>query len=86
VLYNTLLGWNPSETTQVEGRIWRQGNKQGQVHLVYPQLVDSIDAAMYQKHDEKSKRFDAIWNFGGEGDTLDVADINPEELKFELNY
>lgn len=82
VLYNTLLGWNPSETTQVEGRIWRQGNKQGTVHIVYPQLVDSVDSAMYQKHDEKSKRFNALWSF--KGDSLNVEDINAEELKFEL--
>jgi hypothetical protein len=82
ILYNALLGWNPSETTQVEGRIWRQGNKQGQVHIVYPQLVDSVDAAMYQKHDEKSERFKALWSF--KGDMLNVEDINPEELKFEI--
>ena len=82
VLYNTLLGWNPSETVQVEGRIWRQGNKQGQIHVVYPQLIDSVDAAMYQKHDEKKQRFDALWSY--KGDALNVEDINPEELKFEL--
>jgi hypothetical protein len=82
VLYNTLLGWNPSETTQVEGRIWRQGNKQGIAHIVYPQLIDSVDAAMYQKHDEKRQRFNALWSY--KGDALNVEDINPEELKFEL--
>lgn len=82
VIYNTLLGWNPAETTQVEGRIWRQGNKQGNVHIVYPQLVDSVDAAMYQKHDEKSQRYGALWNY--KGDNLNVEDVNAEELKFSL--
>lgn len=81
-LYNTMLGWNPTETIQVEGRIWRQGNKQGITHIVYPLMNDSIDAMMYQKYDEKSSRLGALWSY--KGDSLNVEDINPEELKFEL--
>lgn len=82
VLYNTLLGWNPSERHQVEGRIWRQGNKQENVHIVYPQMVDSVDCAMYQKHDEKGARFEQIWSY--KGDNLNVKDISAEDLKFDL--
>ncbi|MBQ6058364.1 MAG: hypothetical protein IJL34_11990, partial [Treponema sp.] len=74
--------WNPTETIQVEGRIWRQGNKQGITHIVYPLMNDSIDAMMYQKYDEKSSRLGALWSY--KGDSLNVEDINPEELKFEL--
>lgn len=81
-IYNCMLGWNPSETTQVEGRIWRQGNKQGVTHIVYPLMNDSIDALMYQKYDEKQSRIDELWKY--KGDTLNVADIDPEELKFGL--
>ena len=81
-IYNTMLGWNPTETTQVEGRIWRQGNKQGITHVVYPLMNDSIDAMMYQKYDEKSSRLNALWSY--KGDSLNVEDIDPEELKFEL--
>ena len=81
-IYNTMLGWNPTETIQVEGRIWRQGNKQGITHVVYPLMNDSIDAMMYQKYDEKSSRLNALWSY--KGDSLNVEDINPEELKFEL--
>lgn len=81
-IYNTMLGWNPSETTQVEGRIWRQGNKQGVTHVVYPLIADSIDAMLYQKYDEKSSRINALWSY--KGDNLNVEDINPEELKFGL--
>lgn len=77
-----MLGWNPSETTQVEGRIWRQGNKQGVTHIVYPLMNDSIDALIYQKYDEKQTRIDELWKY--KGDTLNVADIDPEELKFGL--
>jgi len=82
VCYNTMLGWNPTETIQVEGRAWRQGNEQGHVHMVYPLMNDSIDALMYQKHDEKSSRINALWSY--KGDRLNVEDINPEELKFDL--
>lgn len=82
VLYNTMLGWNPTETQQVEGRIWRQGNKQGITHIVYPLLNDSIDPMLYQKYDEKKTRIDAIFSY--KGDSLDVDEIDPEELKFDL--
>ena len=81
-LYNCMLGWNPTETVQVEGRIHRQGNKQGEVHIVYPLMNDTVDSFMYQKHDEKSKRISAVFSY--KGDTLPVDGIDPEELKFNL--
>lgn len=82
VLYNCMLGWNPTEPVQVEGRIWRQGNRQKKVHIVYPLMYNSIDSLIYQKHDEKVSRIDAIWSY--RGDKLNVEDINPAELKFDL--
>lgn len=81
-LYNTMLGWNPTESVQVSGRIHRQGNNQACVHIVYPVMTDSIDALMYQKHDEKSARIQDLFSF--KGDKLEVQVINPEELKFDL--
>jgi hypothetical protein len=77
-----MLGWNPTETIQVEGRIHRQGNKQGEVHILYPLMNDTVDSFMYQKHDEKSKRISAVFSY--KGNTLNVEDIDPEELKFNL--
>lgn len=82
VMYNCSLGWNPSETIQAEGRIWRQGNMQGHVHAVYPVMTDSIDSLLYQKHDEKRSRINDLWTY--KGNMLNVEDINPEELKFDL--
>lgn len=82
VMYNCSLGWNPSETVQAEGRIWRQGNLQGNVHIVYPVMNDSIDSVLYQKHDEKRSRINELWNY--KGDSLNVEDINPEDLKLDL--
>ena len=82
VLYNCMLGWNPTEPIQVEGRLWRQGNRQKKVHVVYPLMYNSIDSLIYQKHDEKVSRIDALWSY--RGDKLNVEDINPAELKFDL--
>lgn len=82
VLYNCMLGWNPTEPVQVEGRLWRQGNRQKKVHIVYPLMYNSIDSLIYQKHDEKVSRIDALWSY--RGDKLNVEDINPAELKFDL--
>ena len=82
VMYNCSLGWNPSETIQAEGRIWRQGNLQGNVHVVYPVMNDSIDSVLYQKHDEKRSRINELWSY--KGDSLNVEDINPEDLKLDL--
>lgn len=82
-MYNCSLGWNPSETIQAEGRIWRQGNQQGHVHCVYPVMNDSIDSLLYQKHDEKRSRINELWTYK-DSDTLNIEDINPEDLKFDL--
>ena len=81
-LYNTMVGWNPSECIQVEGRIWRQGNQQGHVHIVYPLIYDSIDSLLFQKHDEKESRIDQLFKY--KGNSLNVADLDPEKLKYEL--
>lgn len=81
-LYNCLLGWNPAEPIQVEGRLWRQGNRQKKVHIVYPVMYNSIDSLIYQKHDEKVSRIDAVWSY--RGDKLNVEEINPEDLKLDL--
>lgn len=83
VMYNCSLGWNPSETIQAEGRIWRQGNEQGTVHVVYPLMYDSIDSVLYQKHDEKRSRINELWTYK-DADELNVEDIDPESLKIEL--
>lgn len=82
-IYNCMLGWNPTEDVQVEGRIWRQGNEQGRVHIVYPLVYDSIDSLLYQKHSEKKSRITALFDYK-DASTLNVEDINPEELKYEL--
>lgn len=85
VEYNTMLGWNPTESIQVEGRIWRQGNLQGKVHIMYPLMENSIDALIYQKHDEKAHRINSVLSKSDDGnDVIDTDEINPETIKFDL--
>ena len=81
-LWNLTLDWNPSDITQVEGRAWRQGNKQSNVNIIYPLTYNSIDAFMYQKYDEKSSRINELFSY--KGTSLTVEEINPMEMKYSL--
>lgn len=81
-LWNLTLDWNPSDITQVEGRAWRQGNKQNNVNIIYPLTYNSIDAFMYQKYDEKSSRINELFSY--KGNSLSIEDINPMEMKYSL--
>lgn len=84
-MYNCMLGWNPSNAIQAEGRVWRQGNRQGDVNIVYPLIYNSVDSLIYQKYDEKKSRIDALWEKSdGEDKKIDLAEINPADLKFDL--
>ena len=84
-MYNCMLGWNPSDAIQAEGRVWRQGNRQGDVNIVYPLIYNSVDSLIYQKYDEKKSRIDALWEKSdGEDKKIDLAEINPADLKFDL--
>jgi len=76
------IPWNPTDTDQLRGRSWRQGNKQGKVHMIFPLMNDSIDSFMYQKHDEKGSRLNTIWN--SQENKIDVGGIDPEQIKFSL--
>jgi len=81
--HNLMQGWNPTEEMQKVGRFERQGNMQESVHMLYYNTHDSVDSAIYQKHDEKTKRFEHVWSYTGQ-DVFDVEDIDPGELKYDL--
>lgn len=84
VLYNCFLDWNPTDNVQIEGRVWRQGNKYKYVRIVIPLMIDSVDIFMFQKLEEKTARINAIWNRGGRMNVIDVREFNPKELKYSL--
>ena len=84
VLYNAFVDYNPTDQVQVEGRIWRQGNKYDNVRIVIPLMEDSIDIFMFQKLQDKTERINQVWTRNGNKNELNTTAFNPEELKYEL--
>jgi len=81
-MYSTLIEWNPTDIIQFEGRAFRQGNQFVGVWSVYPLLENSGDAVYLQKVEEKSKRFNDLWD--GKSNYIDTADVNPEQAKLDI--
>lgn len=84
VLYNLYPEWNPTDIRQLEGRIWRQGNRFGYVRVVMPLVQDSMDVFVFQKLEEKTHRINDIWYRGERGNVLDLESLDPEDVKFAL--
>jgi len=83
-LFNCWLDWNPTDIQQLEGRIYRQGNKFKNVRIVNPLMIDSMDIFMFQKLEEKTSRINTIWESDGRTNVLKTEDFNPKELKMAL--
>ncbi len=83
-LFNCWLDWNPTDLQQLEGRIWRQGNKFKTVRIATPLMIDSMDIFMFQKLEEKTSRINTIWQSDGRTNVLKTEDFNPKELKYSL--
>lgn len=81
-LYNLYLQWNPTDMIQAEGRTWRQGSYYDNVRIHYPLIQNSIDPFIFQKLEEKASRISNVFSY--KGDSLDVSDIDFENMKFEL--
>jgi hypothetical protein len=84
VLYNCFLDFNPTDRIQLEGRLWRQGNKFANVRIVTPLIADCIDVFMFQKLEDKTERINQIWTRNGQLNELDTTSFDPAELKYEL--
>lgn len=83
-LYNLYPDWNPTDIRQLEGRIWRQGNKFNFTRIVLPLVQDSMDVFVFQKIGEKTSRINDIWYRGTRGNVFDVDSLDPEEIKYAL--
>ncbi len=79
-LYNCEIDWNPTDMTQLEGRIWRQKNAFANVRIVVPLLENSLDAFMYGKLKEKTGRINQIWERDGKNE-FDLDELDPEEMQ-----
>ena len=84
VLYNCWLDWNPTDMKQLEGRIWRFGNRYANVRIVNPLMEDSVDTFIFQKLEEKTSRINEIWYRAGKTNALNLEEFNPSELKTGL--
>jgi superfamily II DNA or RNA helicase len=78
-LYLLSLPYNFTSLRQVEGRIWRQGNKNENIRVNFMLTNDSIDVFMLQKLQAKQARYLEAMKKGA--DVLDVSDISTQELK-----
>lgn len=84
VLYNCFFDWNPTNATQVAGRIHRQGNRFNNVRIVYPLVENSADSIIFQYLYEKTMRLKEIWDVDGVKSQLDLKDFDPDKLKLQL--
>lgn len=78
-VYLLSLPYNFTALRQVEGRAWRQGNKNENVRINFMLTNDSIDVFMLQKLQSKQARYLEAMKKGA--DVLDISDISTQELK-----
>lgn len=83
-LFNLWIDWNPTDIQQLEGRIYRQGNKFNTVRIINPLMIDSMDIFMFQKLEEKTSRINTIWQNDGKTNVLKTEEFNPKDLKSSL--
>ena len=74
-IYQCTIGFLPTAQTQLEGRVWRQGNPYKFVRIVNPLCADSIDVFMFQKMQDKTKHINQIWNRDGQTFALDTREF-----------
>ncbi|WP_373709185.1 Eco57I restriction-modification methylase domain-containing protein [Kaistella sp.] len=81
-IYMLSLPYNFTSLRQVEGRAWRQGNKNENVRINFLLTNDSIDVFMLQKLQAKQARYVEAMKKGS--DVLDISDISTQELKTSI--
>ena len=81
-VYLLTLPYNFTSLRQVEGRAWRQGNKNENVRINFMLTNDSIDVFMLQKLQAKQARYVEAMKKGA--NVLDISDISTQELKTSI--
>lgn len=81
-IYMLTLPFNFTSLRQVEGRAWRQGNKNENVRVNFMLTNDSIDVFMLQKLQAKQARYLEAMKKGA--NVLDISDISTQELKTSI--
>lgn len=81
-VYLLTLPYNFTSLRQIEGRAWRQGNKNENVRINFMLTNDSIDVFMLQKLQAKQARYLEAMKKGA--NVLDISDISTQELKTSI--
>lgn len=81
-IYMLTLPYNFTSLRQIEGRAWRQGNKNENIRINFMLMNDSIDVFMLQKLQSKQARYLEAMKNGA--DVLDISDISTQELKTSI--
>ena len=84
LLYDLFIDWNPSSKKQLIGRMVRQGNRQKNTFVITPVIANTVDSALYQKHEEKISRWGDVWSDKNPEKVFDISGIDPNELKFDI--
>lgn len=80
ITIDLLLGWNPTLTTQLFGRVWRQWNLRNHTIQLLPLIRNSWDIVMLQKFLEKSSRINDLLSFQWTLFNVEDLDSNEERL------
>ena len=83
-VFNLFNEWNPTSYKQLEGRAYRQGNQYANVRIVTPLLIDSSDAMVWQKLEEKTGRINDIFDRKDKTNILDIDTEERETIKWSL--
>lgn len=83
-LFNISVDWNPTDAKQVEGRSWRQGNRNAYCIINYPMVANSSDMVLYQKLQDKTNRLKQVWDRKNVKSQFDLGEFDPQKLKIEM--
>ena len=83
-VFNISVDWNPTDAKQIEGRAWRQGNRNAYCIVCYPLTANSSDMAIYQKLQDKTSRLKAIWDMNNIKSQFDLGEWSPEKMKMSM--
>lgn len=83
-LHNLWIDWNPTDYKQLEGRLWRFGNKFDYVRIISYLLSGGSDAFKFQKLEEKTARINDIFDRANKSNILEVTEEDREAVKWAL--
>lgn len=86
VMYLLQAEFNPTNAIQLEGRIWRQGNRWKNVRIVYVLSYNSNDIFVYSKVKNKINSIRAIMRAGKcDLNETQIFSLDAEEVQQQLN-